>query len=483
MGRAYLVRACRGIGVGSLGQRASDERDGEGTSRRLIPFMDTALVPFSARGVPSMSRPNYRHELASSLYLPWAVAVTEGSVIGVIAKNAFEGVVDETVLNFAVATLAAAPAVSNIISFAWVRLSHGREKVAFINALQVTLVVLVAALALVPRTPAGLHMLVIAIVLARLSYAGVVTLRSTVWAANYPTRARARVTGRLATVQSEVVAIAGLLIGLAMKWDARSYHAITPLLALIGLLGVRRFARVRVRHHRRLIASERESELIDRPSFNPVSLMRVLREDRPFAAFMWCQMLIGFGNLMMSPVLTVILKDRFGIGYEGVIVNHTIPLIVIPAFIPMWARLLDRVHIIWFRSIHSWVFVVAAALHLIAAVEAWQPLLYVGAFVKGIAFAGGAMAWSIGHLDFAPADRSSQYMGVHVTLTGVRGLLAPVIGMQIYSMLEVWRPGTGSWVFALALASIILGAIGFGVLGRSLASRRGRLGKPDAEDW
>lgn len=441
--------------------------------------MDTALLPFSVRGVPSMSRPNYRNELASSLFLPWAVAVTEGSVIGVITKNAFEGIVDATVLNFAVATLAAAPAVANIISFAWVRLSHGRAKIAFINGLQVTLIALVAGLALVPRTPTGLHILVATVVLARLAYAGVVTLRSTVWAANYPTRARARVTGRLATVQSEIVAIAGLLIGLAMKWNARSYHVLTPALALVGLLGVWRFSKVRVRQHRRMIAMELQTDAIDRPSFNPASLMRVLTTDHAFAAFMWCQMLIGFGNLMMSPVLTVILKDRFGIGYEGVIVNHTIPLIVIPMFIPMWAKLLDRVHIVWFRAIHSWVFVLAAALHLVAAVEAMQSLLYVGAFVKGIAFAGGAMAWSIGHLDFAPPDRSSQYMGVHVTLTGVRGLLAPVIGMQIYSMLEAWQTGSGSWVFALALLSIVAGAIGFGVLGRSLTSRRGRLGKPE----
>ncbi|GAB4384384.1 MAG: hypothetical protein Kow0022_06780 [Phycisphaerales bacterium] len=444
--------------------------------------MDTALLPFSARGVPSMSRPNYRSELASSLLLPWAVAVTEGSVVGVIAKNAFEGIVGETVLNFAVATLAAAPAVANIISFAWVRLSHGRAKVAFINGLQVTLVALVAAMALVPRTPLGLAMLVAIIVLARLAYAGIVTLRSTVWAANYPTRARARVTGRLATVQSEIVAVAGLLIGLAMKWDARSYRVLTPALALVGLLGAWRYSKVRVRHHRRLIARERQTDGADRPSFNPASLVRVLSGDRAFAAFMWCQMLIGFGNLMMSPVLTVILKDRFGIGYEGVIVNHTIPLVVIPLFIPMWARLLDRVHIVWFRAIHSWVFVAAAALHLVAALEATQSLLYLGALVKGIGFAGGAMAWSLGHLDFAPPDRSSQYMGVHVTLTGVRGLLAPVIGMQIYSMLEARQEGAGSWVFALALASIIAGAIGFAVLGRSLTSRRGRLGKPEGWD-
>ncbi len=452
---------------------------GDESPRRFIPFMDTGLMPFSSRGVPSMSRPNYRHELSSSLYLPWAVAATEGTVVGVIVKNAFEGVVSETVLNFAVATVAAAPSVANIISFAWVRLAHGRPKVSFINGLQISMLVLVAALALIPRTPMGLHLLVLSVALSRVFYAGVQTLRSAVWASNYPSRGRASLTGRLTTVQSEIVAVAGLLIGLSMEWDARSYHVIMPVLALVGLFGVQRFSRIRVRQHRRLIALEQHAELLDRPSFNPAAMMRVLTGDRAFAGFMLCQMLLGMGNLMMGPILTVLLKDRFGMGYEGVMVNHTIPLVVLPIFIPMWARLFDRVHIVWFRAIHSWSFVLAIAVNLVAALQADVWLLYFGAVLKGVAFGGGALAWSLGHLDFAPAERSSQYMGVHVTLTGVRGLLAPALGMQMYVLLEASNPGSGSWVFALALGFTVLGAIGFGVLGQAMSSRRGGLGKPE----
>lgn len=414
----------------------------------------------------------------SSLFLPWTVAITEGGVMGVLVKNAFEGVVEQTTLNFAVATLTAAPALANIVSFAWVRLSHGRAKVSFINGLQLTMVLLVALLALVPRTPMGLHLLVITIILARLCYAGVVTIRSTVWAANYPTRARARLTGRLTIVQVEAVAVAGLLIGLAMTWDPRSYHVLTPVFAGLGLIGVWHFSRIRVRQHRRLIALETRADHVNRPSFNPASLWRVLATDRAFAGFMVCQMLIGIGNLMMNPVLTVVIKDRFGIGYEGVIINHTIPLVVMPLFVPFWARLFDNVHIVWFRAIHSWSFVVLAALHLIAAMATIPALLYAGAIVKGIAFAGGALAWSLGHLDFAPPDRSSQYMGVHVTLTGVRGLLAPALGISLYTLLEARHVGSGGWVFLISMVSIMLGAIGFAVLGRTMHNRSGGLDKP-----
>jgi hypothetical protein len=50
----------------------------------------------------------------------------------------------------------------------------------------------------------------------------------------------------------------------------------------------------------------------------------------------------------------------------------------------------------------------------------------------GAARSGGGLAWNIGHNDFAPSERAGAYMGVHVTLTGIRGAFAPFLGMALY---------------------------------------------------
>jgi len=426
-----------------------------------------------------MTRGNYARELSAIFFLPWMLSIIEGSVIGVVAKVAFENVVPATVLNFAVATLAAAPALANIVSFIWVRLSHGHDKIRFIIGLQISVATLVSSMALVPRSATGLHMLVILVIAARFCIAGVVTIRSTVWAANYPTAARARVAGKITTIQVELVALAGLLIGKAMELDEQAFHIIPPLFAGIGLIGIWRYSGIRVRGRRILRAAEKRSTESDgAPSLNPVALWRVLTKDKRFGAFMLCQMFIGVGNLMLAPVITVMLRDRFGIGYSGVIIAHTIPLAVMPLFIPLWARLLDRVHIIWFRSIHSWIFVIAATTYFFAAAYQIPQLLYLAAIIRGTAFGGGALAWTLGHLDFAPQERASQYMGVHVTLTGLRGLIAPILGIQLYTSLEHFKPGSGSFVFLLSISIIITGALGFLLLGRTLQARPGGLGKP-----
>jgi len=48
--------------------------------------------------------------------------------------------------------------------------------------------------------------------------------------------------------------------------------------------------------------------------------------------------------------------------------------------------------------------------------------------VFGTAFAGRMPGWNLGHSGFASNGRSTIYMGIHVALTGVCGLLAPRAG-------------------------------------------------------
>ena len=424
-----------------------------------------------------MSRHNYRNELTASFFLPWMLAGVEGGVMGVVVKNSFDGVVTDRTLNLAVATIAAAPALANIVSFVWARLSHGRDKIKYLCALQFSIAMLVAMLALVPRVPLGLHLLILLVVAARVCFAGVVTLRSTVWAANYPESSRARVTGRLTTIQVGLVAFSGLTIGLAMQWEDWYFRVLTPVFALAGIVGVLRYAKTRVRNHRRLLLAERSMEESETPSFNPISLWRVLTRDKLFGTFMWLQMVLGIGNLMINPVLIVMLKDRFHISYEGIIITHTLPLIMMPLCIPLWARLMDRMHIVWFRAIHSWTFVLGAGAYLAAGLLLSTELLYLGAVFRGLAFGGGALAWSLGHLDFAPPGRESQYMSVHVTLTGLRGLIAPILGIEVYMLLEWFGPGLGAWTFGLATVLIVIGAIGFMFLGRFMSRKNGTLAK------
>lgn len=420
-------------------------------------------MSFSPVSMPVFAARNYRFELVSAFYLPFLLAVVDSTIIAVVAKNAFEGAVSSVALNFVVAALAASTAFANIVSFLWVKLSHGKDKIRFINGLQVAMIVLVASIALVPRNGLGLFSLVVLVLTARFCWAGFITIRSTIWRQNYTRAMRARVTGKLATIQVLAVAVLGIALGTAMDLDDRAFRLFFPVGAVLALIGVWAWSRIRVRQGPALVDQERRSEgAVDSPSISPVSVVRLLRGDPRYAGYMGCMMLLGLGNLMVTPVLVIALRDLFEMQYlGGIMIANSLPMMMMPLSIPLWARLLDRVHVIEFRAIHCWFFVVSSVIVTIASVSRVPELLYVSAMIQGLAFGGGVLAWNLGHLDFAPAHRASEYMGVHVTLTGLRGLIAPFLAVGIWKGLEYLSPGAGAWTFAFCAGLSALGGIGF----------------------
>ena len=71
------------------------------------------------------------------------------------------------------------------------------------------------------------------------------------------------------------------------------------------------------------------------------------------------------------------------------------------------------------------------------------------------------LGWNLGHNDFAPEERVADYLGLHVSLTGLRGLAAPLIGVWFYGLLETLDPGLGRFALLLPLTLTTAGSIAF----------------------
>ena len=432
-----------------------------------------AVASFHPRTLPLLLRAHYGRELSAWCLLPLMLGALEGGVVAVIAKTVFSASVHTRWLNLAVAILVGAPAFANVVSFLWVAASHGRPKIRFLVALQVAVAVCVALIAVAPAAPIGLFGFTAGVVVARMCWSGVVALRSTVWRANYPRRVRASLAGKLATVQALAMTLAAAGIGLAMTADAGAFRLLFPLAAAVGLAGAWVYSGLGVRGHRALLRAERSEVGMRGSPINPLKLRWVLSEDSLFRRYMTCTFIFGAGNLMVTGPLVIMLNDRFEMPpLTAILIVSAIPTLLMPLSIPLWSRLLDRVHVVRFRSVHSWSFVLSTGLLLWGVLAVEPTLLWLGAIVKGVAYGGGVLGWNLGHHDFAPAQRASQYMGVHMMLTGIRGLLAPVIGVSLYEILEALNAGSGAWTLALCLALTLIGALGF-VAMRDAAHGRG----------
>ena len=429
----------------------------------LIPvrFVGAFARSFHPAALPPLLRRNYGRELVSWAFLPLMLGAIEGGTIGIVVKKAFTGQpgVDPYWLDLATAWALAAPNIANLSSFIWAALAKGRPKVKFIAWLQTAACVLVAAIAFFPRNGWGLIAVCITLGLARTAWTGVITVRAAVWRNNYPTASRAAIAGKLATVQSLFLAAAGFTVGKAMDWSPDNYHLLFPALALFGFVGNLIYRTVRLRRARQLQRAEHDGRKKD-TGFNPMGMVDLLRADPLYARFMWWMSVFGFGNLMLAAPMTFVSTDELKLDYTaGIMINAIVPLLIMPLAIPLWARLMSRTHIIQFRSIHGWSFVLASVAVTLASYLHSIQLLYLGSALLGVGYAGGTLAWNLGHQDFASAERDAEYMAVHVTLTGIRGIFAPLAAWGLHQ----WLAPLGYAPLVLVVCTVIntIGVLGF----------------------
>ena len=126
------------------------------------------------------------------------------------------------------------------------------------------------------------------------------------------------------------------------------------------------------------------------------------------------------------------------------------PLITQPLFMPWWSRLFDGSHVVRYRSRQGWALVAASLALCVGVFLRSTPVLWTGAVLLGAAQAGANLGWNLGHNDFASLGRAQHYMGVHVTLTGLRGGIAPPLGVLAYMALERLRAGSGQYALLAA---------------------------------
>lgn len=418
-----------------------------------------------------MSRLSYQRELMSWTLLPLMLSGMQAGTIAIFLKKTYAGLpgVSEGQLNFAVSVLAASKAIGFLASFLWATLSRRKQKVRFMVVLQLITAAMVAMISLAPLNVVGMWMVTGLCIAAWTIWSGVMTLRTGVWRANYPDEYRPRIAGRLSSIDGLVGALAGFAIGLSLDQNPMSFRPLFVAMGCVGIAGALLYSRMPFRRERQHLASETEADSKQRPSLSPMVIARVLRDDPWYRGYMACMFAMGFGNLMLHPILTIALADEFHVSYgSGILISTVLPLVFMILAIPFWSRRLERMHVIRFRKVHVWSFVCVSTFVLLGVLLHQIALLYLASICLGIGFGGGILAWNLGHQHFAPPHRDTEYMGVHITLTGIRGMVGPILGVQLYSVLKGSVDQTQAFAicFAICLATNLVGAAGFALLAR-----------------
>lgn len=397
-----------------------------------------------------MSRANYRAEFLHTLGWGVFAGMVEGNTSSIVVAKTFHA--DD----FLVAVVWATPMLANVLSLLWGAVLRGRRRMPLFVALASAAMLSVMSIGLTPARAgdwAG-WLFAAQIGLARIFVAAIVNVRSSLWAMNYPGESRGRITGRLQSLRFSMALPTATGVSLLFDANPDHYRWMYPLFSLVGLLSLLPLRRMRVRGERSELRrlAQRRAANGDAAATGVVANLResarILREDRPFARYCTAQHMLGSANFMVDPVLNVVIASTLKFNYlSSILLLDIIRNLVLLFSVPAWSRHFDRVGVLHFRVRNTLFWMgstglAAMTLLLISrggtAGTAAVAVLVVSRVLNGIGRGGGAIAWNLGHLHFADAHNADLYMGIHVALTGIRGLLMPFIAVLLNAWFGWW---------------------------------------------
>jgi len=234
---------------------------------------------------------------------------------------------------------------------------------------------------------------------------------------NYPADKRATFFSKPLLLSVGVAALSGFIGSWFLELDIKNYHWIFTFLGFCAM--AKAFA----------IYSMPSKRVENTPHTHPFGNMKYIWLDKSFGYVLLTWFIMGFANLWTLPLrIDYITAPEWGI--EGSAMFVAMIITVIPEtlrmlLIPYWASLFDRMNFVVLRMILNLFFGLGVLLFFVTS-NPW--IIGLGAGLIGAAFAGGSIAWNLWVTKYAPPGKTGAYMSVHVSLTGIRGTIGPILG-------------------------------------------------------
>lgn len=278
--------------------------------------------------------------------------------------------------------------------------------------------------------------------------------QNSIYQNNIESSRRAKVYGYTMSLGMLVTVLFTFFAGRMLDVNDQYFRVILAITAVSGLVASLLLSLVKIK--------SRESSNNDEPFswhetlFDPIKRsLALLKTNKPFASFERSFSIYGMGFIMVQPVLPIFLVDMLKLSYTGNFVAKgvisQIPLMLLSPYLGKWH---DKLHPFRFISIFFGLLALFPALIIVSALTLkWHVLsivlVYLAYTIFGVAMAGVNIAWNMGSIFFAGKEDASMYQSVHVTMTGIRGIMAPLLGLVLLKTLGIIS------VFAVAVCFLI----------------------------
>lgn len=262
-----------------------------------------------------------------------------------------------------------------------------------------------------------------------------------------------------ATSNRVVMLVITFLFGLLLDFDNFSFRYIYPLIGILGIISITLLSRVSGHCAMNFTGKTTIPESV-RNSWN--SFVKIIRENKHFRDFEIGFMFYGYAWMSVSVLLNLFYDRAIHLNYSSTAFYKNIYNLIAIFLLPTFGRLIGKINLRKF-SIMTYGFMLlmvifTALTQYFPSGFTWMGLkLYHLMIIASIAygFFAGAMPllWDIGSAYFCSNEEVDTYQSIHISLTGVRGLFSPILGIWIFEQ-------TGfTFAFGVAMLSLVVAMV------------------------
>jgi hypothetical protein len=240
------------------------------------------------------------------------------------------------------------------------------------------------------------------------------------------------------TLNKVVMLITTFIYGWLLDIDHYIFVYIFPVAAVLGVLSVFLLSMIPydqtpvVKRTKGLWLSVKDSAK---------GMIGILRNNRAFFDYEMGFMLYGVGFMISYPLIVLFFEHELGLNYTSIAFYKNGYNILAILMLPFFGRVMGRMDPRRFSSI-PYVAIMFVIIFLalsryfpfftdLLGIRIYYTLVFYIIF-HGLFNASMDLTWYIGSAWFCPPEEAGSYQSVHLVLTAVRSLFAPLIGIAIY---------------------------------------------------
>jgi MFS family permease len=225
--------------------------------------------------------------------------------------------------------------------------------------------------------------------------------------------------------------------GLLLDWNPNSYKVFYPIVGVLAIVSIFQLTKIKF---------VQKQEVVNTPIWQALQqsfkrVFHILKYNRAFRHLEMGFMIYGFAWMSTHAVITIFYERALDLNYSSVAFYKNAFNIIAIVFLPFFGRYIGkrdprRFGIITFGSLLLFILFTALTEYFNGYTEIYGIKIYymlmVAVFFNGLFMGSMPILWGIGSSYFCQPDEAADYQSVHLFLTGVRAMFAPIIGIKLY---------------------------------------------------